>query len=81
MLILFLDEYSLRVSSRLSREVKGLHAEERALSRRIVRDAGGIAYAEARLKEMGEKAAKALTVLPESPHRDAMNGLRCLLEG
>ena len=62
-------------------EKESLSAEERALSRQIVRDAGGIAYAEARLKEMGEKAAKALTVLPESPYREAMNGLRCLLEG
>ena len=62
-------------------EKESLSAEERALSRRIVRDAGGIAYAEARLKEMGEKAAKALTVLPESPYREAMNGLIRLLEG
>ena len=62
-------------------EKERLSAEERALSRQIVRDAGGIAYAEARLKEMGEKAAKALTVLPESPYREAMNGLIRLLEG
>lgn len=42
-LILFLDEYSLRVSSRLSREVKGLHAEERALSEAIVEDSANAA--------------------------------------
>ena len=62
-------------------EKEDLSAEERALSRRIVRESGGIAYAADRLKEMRATAEKALTVLPESPYREAMTGLVRLLEG
>ena len=36
--ILFLDEYNLRVTRRVSREVKALHAEEYALREAIVQD-------------------------------------------
>ncbi len=36
--IVFFDDYSLRVSSRLHRQVDGLHAEERALKDAIVAD-------------------------------------------
>lgn len=36
--IAFVDEYSLRVSSRLHRQVDELHAEEKALQKAIVED-------------------------------------------
>lgn len=36
--IVFIDEYSLRVSSRLHRQVNELHTEEQALQRAIVED-------------------------------------------
>lgn len=36
--IAFVDEYSLRVSARLHRQVDELHAEERALAEAIVED-------------------------------------------
>ena len=59
---------------------KTLSAEERMLSRQIIRDAGGVAYAEERLKTMGAAAEAALQAVPESPCRDAMTGLVRLLE-
>lgn len=37
-LMLFLDDYSLRVSSRLHKQVKELHDEEQALANAIVED-------------------------------------------
>lgn len=42
-LICFVDEYSLRVSSRLSRQVDELHAEEQALADAIVEDSANAA--------------------------------------
>lgn len=41
--IVFVDEYSLRVSSRLSRKVSELHSEERALEEAIVADSAAAA--------------------------------------
>lgn len=37
-LIIFIDDYSLRVSSRLSRQVRDLHNQERELSQAIHQD-------------------------------------------
>lgn len=37
-LILFIDDYSLRVSSRLSSQVRELHDQERELSQAILQD-------------------------------------------
>ena len=36
--ILFIDDYSLRVSSRLSRQVRDLHHEEQSLRQAILQD-------------------------------------------
>ncbi len=36
--IVFIDDYSLRVSSRLSRQVRDLHGEEEALREAILQD-------------------------------------------
>lgn len=41
--IVFIDDYSLRVSSRLSRQVEALKAEEQALSEAIVADSAAAA--------------------------------------
>lgn len=41
--IVFVDEYSLRVSSRLSKEVRDLHAEEQELADAIVADSAAAA--------------------------------------
>lgn len=38
LVIVFIDDYSLRVSSRLSRQVRDLHNEEIALSQAILQD-------------------------------------------
>ena len=38
LVIVFIDDYSLRVSSRLSRQVRDLHNEETALAEAIVAD-------------------------------------------
>ena len=38
LIIVFIDDYSLRVSSKLSREVKELHEEEERLAQAIVQD-------------------------------------------
>ena len=45
-LIVFVDDYSLRVSSRLRRQVENLHAEEQSLKDAIVADS--VAAAELR---------------------------------
>lgn len=41
--IIFIDDYSLRVSSRLGRQVEALKAEEQALSEAIVADSAAAA--------------------------------------
>lgn len=41
--IVFIDDYSLRVSSRLGRQVEALKAEEQALSEAIVADSAAAA--------------------------------------
>ena len=50
-LIVFVDEYSLRVSSRLKREVNQLKAEEKALTEAIAADSAAAARLKDNLEE------------------------------
>lgn len=49
--------------------------EELAEARRLVTQAGGIAFARDYLKDLAVQAVGALSVLPEGPHRDALQGV------
>ena len=61
-------------------EKESLSPDERRECRRIVEEAGGIAYAEETLTGLGASAEKSLQALPASPYRDAMQMLIGLLE-
>ena len=61
-------------------EKKGMSASELQEARRIVADAGGVAYTAACLKKLGSQADALLDALPDDRNTDAMRALVRLLE-
>ena len=61
-------------------EKEALSAEDRLEARRTVREAGGIAYADEYLKQLGRRAEGLLDVLPASRYVEEMRTLVSLLE-